>query len=259
MHDGRRLPAVRPETSVGVRGIRRLPVRRFPSKLCATLDASRRLRMDGSSSHRTIRPIVIALAAFAMAGAGSAALAQTGATMIAIDKMDGRRAAGRFRIRAHRPRRPGALDGGRGRQRRRRSRDRADQHGQDRLSVSAGDLQTASAPSMSTSRSASRRWPARSIRRAVSPCASATPDNYYVVRANALEDNVRFYRVVKGRREQLAGANTKVSAERVASRSGCARRAALHGHVQRQDCSTARATAPSPAPGASRCGPRPTA
>ena len=37
------------------------------------------------------------------------------------------------------------------------------------------------------------------------------PDNYYVVRANALEDNVRFYRVVKGRREQLAGANTKVA------------------------------------------------
>ena len=26
------------------------------------------------------------------------------------------------------------------------------------------------------------------------------PDNYYVVRANALEDNVRFYRVVKGKR-----------------------------------------------------------
>jgi hypothetical protein len=37
-------------------------------------------------------------------------------------------------------------------------------------------------------------------------------DNYYVVRANALEDNVRFYRVVKGRREQLEGANTKVTA-----------------------------------------------
>ena len=32
-----------------------------------------------------------------------------------------------------------------------------------------------------------------------------TPDDYYVVRANALEDNVRFYRVVKGKREQLAG------------------------------------------------------
>lgn len=35
-------------------------------------------------------------------------------------------------------------------------------------------------------------------------------DNYYVVRANALEDNVRFYRVVKGRREQLDGRNLKV-------------------------------------------------
>jgi hypothetical protein len=39
-----------------------------------------------------------------------------------------------------------------------------------------------------------------------------TADDYYVVRANALEDNVRFYRIVKGKREQLAGANTKVAA-----------------------------------------------
>ena len=37
------------------------------------------------------------------------------------------------------------------------------------------------------------------------------PDNYYVARANALEDNVRFYRVVRGRREQLDGINTKVT------------------------------------------------
>jgi hypothetical protein len=37
------------------------------------------------------------------------------------------------------------------------------------------------------------------------------PDNYYVVRANALEDNVRFYRVVRGRREQLEGANLKIT------------------------------------------------
>src|SRR5262245_50791247 len=36
-------------------------------------------------------------------------------------------------------------------------------------------------------------------------------DNYYVVRANALEDNVRFYRVVKGRRMQIDGVNTKVA------------------------------------------------
>jgi hypothetical protein len=36
-------------------------------------------------------------------------------------------------------------------------------------------------------------------------------DNYYVARANALEDNVHFYRVVKGRRQQLNGANLKVT------------------------------------------------
>lgn len=40
----------------------------------------------------------------------------------------------------------------------------------------------------------------------------STPDDYYVARANALEDNVRFYRVVKGRRQQLAGVNVQVAA-----------------------------------------------
>ena len=39
----------------------------------------------------------------------------------------------------------------------------------------------------------------------------ASANNYYVVRANALEGNVRFYRVVKGQREQLAGADVKVA------------------------------------------------
>ena len=37
------------------------------------------------------------------------------------------------------------------------------------------------------------------------------PDDYYVVRANALEDNVNFYRVVKGRRQEIKGAAVKVS------------------------------------------------
>jgi hypothetical protein len=37
------------------------------------------------------------------------------------------------------------------------------------------------------------------------------PDDYYVVRANALEDNVRFYRVVSGRRQQIQGVNLKVA------------------------------------------------
>jgi hypothetical protein len=39
-----------------------------------------------------------------------------------------------------------------------------------------------------------------------------TPDDYYLVRANALEDNIRFYRVVKGKRVQIKGADTKVAA-----------------------------------------------
>jgi hypothetical protein len=36
-------------------------------------------------------------------------------------------------------------------------------------------------------------------------------DNYYIVRANALEDNVRLYKVVGGSRKQFAGTKTKVS------------------------------------------------
>jgi hypothetical protein len=37
------------------------------------------------------------------------------------------------------------------------------------------------------------------------------PDNYYVVRANALENNYRLYHVVAGRRQQFAGANFPVT------------------------------------------------
>ena len=36
-------------------------------------------------------------------------------------------------------------------------------------------------------------------------------NNYYIVRANALEDNYRLYHVVKGIRRQFAGANFKVT------------------------------------------------
>jgi hypothetical protein len=35
--------------------------------------------------------------------------------------------------------------------------------------------------------------------------------NYYLVRANALEDNVHFYRVVRGRRQELKGIDTRVT------------------------------------------------
>jgi hypothetical protein len=37
------------------------------------------------------------------------------------------------------------------------------------------------------------------------------PNDYYIVRANALENNYRLYRVVNGRRSQFAGANFKVT------------------------------------------------
>lgn len=35
-------------------------------------------------------------------------------------------------------------------------------------------------------------------------------NNYYVARANALEDNVRLYHVIRGRRSEFAGADAKV-------------------------------------------------
>ncbi|GJD79549.1 hypothetical protein GCM10007886_33770 [Methylobacterium gregans] len=38
------------------------------------------------------------------------------------------------------------------------------------------------------------------------------PNNYYLVRANALEGNVRFYKVVGGQREQLAGVDLPMQA-----------------------------------------------
>jgi glycosyl hydrolase family 59 (putative galactocerebrosidase) len=38
-------------------------------------------------------------------------------------------------------------------------------------------------------------------------------DNYYVLRANALEDNVNFYRVLQGSRREIHGANAKVASD----------------------------------------------
>ncbi len=37
------------------------------------------------------------------------------------------------------------------------------------------------------------------------------PDHYYVVRANALEDNVNFYRVANGIRQEIAGVSVKAA------------------------------------------------
>jgi hypothetical protein len=47
----------------------------------------------------------------------------------------------------------------------------------------------------------------------------ADADNYYVVRANALEDNVNFYHVVRGSRRQVRGVNTKVGSDQWHTRS----------------------------------------
>ena len=41
----------------------------------------------------------------------------------------------------------------------------------------------------------------------------ADSNNYYVVRANALEDNVNFYHVVKGVRREIRGASVKVASD----------------------------------------------
>jgi hypothetical protein len=38
-------------------------------------------------------------------------------------------------------------------------------------------------------------------------------DNYYVLRANALEDNVNFYHVVQGSRREVRGVSTKVASD----------------------------------------------
>ena len=38
-----------------------------------------------------------------------------------------------------------------------------------------------------------------------------SPDNYYLARANALENNVRFYRVVGGKRQMIAGVDAAVA------------------------------------------------
>jgi len=167
--------------------------------------------MDGSSSHRTIRPILIALAAFAMAGAGLAALAQTGATMIAIDKMEvgtlpadfefartGQGGPARWTVVAD-------ASGAGGRAIEQTSTDKTDY----RFPLAIYK------PLSAVNVDVSLRF--KAVAGAVDQAGGiavrlSTPDDYYVVRANALEDNVRFYRVVKGRREQLAGTDTKVSA-----------------------------------------------
>jgi hypothetical protein len=85
-----------------------------------------------------------------------------------------------------------------------------------------------------------------------------TPDDYYVARANAREDNVRFYRVVKGRRQQLAGADVKVAANVWHTLALKAAGDASVSFMTARRCSRLKTTR-SPVAAGSRCGPRRTA
>ena len=86
------------------------------------------------------------------------------------------------------------------------------EQGSHRLPLPARGLQTLSGEGRRSRRCASNRSAATVDQAGGIAVRLSTPDDYYVVRANALENNVRFYRVVKGKREQLGGANAKVAA-----------------------------------------------
>ena len=150
-------------------------------------------------------------AACAIACAMSAGLAQEGATMIAIEKMDAGKPPAGFEFARTGQGGPGqwivvsdpGANGGRAIEQ--TSTDRTDYRFPlaiyTPLSLKNGDV--------------SVRF--KAVAGKVDQAAGIVmrlvdADNYYVVRANALEDNVRFYRVVKGSREQLEGANLKVTA-----------------------------------------------
>jgi len=64
---------------------------------------------------------------------------------------------------------------------------------------------------ISTSPFAASPCPAKSTKRAASSFACVDANNYFLTRANALEDNVRFYFVKNGRRQQVASFSGKVA------------------------------------------------
>jgi Galactocerebrosidase, C-terminal lectin domain len=151
-----------------------------------------------------------AAAACVIACAGSAALAQEGITMIVIEKMDVGSAPADFDFGRTGQGGPGqwvvtgdpSATGGRAIEQ--SSTDRTDY----RFPLAIYE------PISAKNVDVSLRFKAvaGSVDQAAGIALRLTdPDNYYVLRANALEDNVRFYRVTDGRRIQIAGANIKVS------------------------------------------------
>ena len=169
--------------------------------------------MDGSRpfGFPSFKHIVIAAFACVLACAGSAGFSQTGAIMVAIDKMTVGAAPADFEFARSGQGRPAqwavvadpSAAGGRAIEQ--TSTDTTDYRFPLAVhkTVSSANL----AVTLRFKAVAGKVDQAGGIAVRLSDA-----DNYYVVRANALEDNVRFYRMVKGRREQLEGVNTKVTA-----------------------------------------------
>jgi glycosyl hydrolase family 59 (putative galactocerebrosidase) len=169
--------------------------------------------MDGNRLrvYPSTRPIFIAAAlACAIACAGSAVLAQQGAPMIAIEKMDVGAApadfdfglTGQGRLGQWVVTRDASATGGRAIEQ--SSADRTDYR------FPLAIYKPFSAKNVDVS--VRFKAVAGSVDQAGGIALRLVdPDNYYVARANALEDNVRFYRLSNGRRIQIAGANLKVS------------------------------------------------
>jgi hypothetical protein len=169
------------------------------------------MMMSGSKFHYRIGSVLsVALVACYLAHAGLSASAETGATMIAIDHMilgspptgfifarTGQGPQGEWTVAAD----PTALAG---RAIEQTSTDRTDY----RFPLAIHDSVSAS------NVNAEIRF--KAVGGKIDQAAGIAvrlrdPDNYYVARANALEDNVRFYRVVGGRREELKGSRLKVT------------------------------------------------
>jgi hypothetical protein len=166
----------------------------------------------GSSNFSAIRIVLsVAFAACAIAGAGTVARSQTGETMIAIERMTvgalpdgfdvartGQGGPAQWIVAAD-----GTAAGGRAIEQ--TSTDRTDYRFPLAIhrETSAANVDVAVRFKAVGGKVDQAAGIALRLRDA---------DNYYVVRANALEDNVRFYRVVDGRREQLEGVDIKVTA-----------------------------------------------
>ncbi len=168
--------------------------------------------MDGTDRSAPFIPLIMAaLAACTLACAGTAALAQTGPIMIPLDKMTVGAAPADFEFARTGQGGPGQWvvvndpSGGSGRAIEQSSTERTDYR------FPLAIYQPVAAQNVEVS-IRFKPLSGRVDQAGGIAVRLADADNYYVVRANALEDNVRFYHVLKGRRTQLQTANLKVAA-----------------------------------------------